>query len=153
MWEPQLLVCSGVVPFCLAYSDLISGGLCGPSADHTCRENTWGCATRVALGRAALCQACSNGRGRRQMGLGACQEEGALGTSSHRHFPVCPETGPGGSSSPTQEQSLISLLVSRLGTTERSLGALLPVRGMEHLGLLRVPNLLGQGQTGKVLST
>ena len=33
-----------MAPACLAHSVLISGGLCGPSADHRSRENTlWSC--------------------------------------------------------------------------------------------------------------
>lgn len=38
----------------LTCSALISGGLCGLSADHTSRENSQGCATEGPVSRAAL---------------------------------------------------------------------------------------------------
>ena len=64
-------------------------------------------------------------------------------------LPVAPQLSQKGLSKlgvpplPIQEQSLILLLASRLGAATRSLQAVLPVRGLEHLKLLRAPSLLG----------
>lgn len=164
----------GIAPFCLTCRDLISGGLCGPSADPVNRENTQRCAAGAAMGGAALHPGCCNGRGHRQAGPApatwtelswkdflpsqlqhlpplpgqvglVCWEEPqccAAGASQGRTTLGQPAAMAGEACEQTST-CWEGVAGSALCTAGGSLRAALPVRGMEHLQLLRVSLLLG----------
>lgn len=127
----------------------------------------------VAVNGAALCLACSSSGAAQLMewagwcvsaqaqctGAGTPGEEGVLGAGSCRQFPGWAEMGLrklGGSPSayPAAKSDTLPGQVGHLQAAHagRSLRATLPVKDMECLELPRVPELLGQGWAGEILS-
>lgn len=66
--SPNCWPAVGGASFCLACIDLISGGLCGMSADCMCRQKIQSYTIGVSVGIATFQLACSNGRDHGQAG-------------------------------------------------------------------------------------
>lgn len=158
--SPSCWCAVGIAPFCLTCRDLISGGLCGPSADPVNRENTQ---KRAAMAGVTGKQDQHLPGGQSSAGRISC----LLSYSTCLHCQVkwasCvgrshsavlqellraepPSGQPAAMAGEACEQTSTcweGVAGSALCTAGGSLRAALPVRGMEHLQLLRLSVLLG----------